>query len=75
MATKKEVLSYKTAWVGLFFEEDHVCCQYCPLLETYSRDQCRRTGKYIINTHGIGYECPLLFEEGGTNDIPHTESR
>lgn len=62
-----EVLSYIKAHTEIFFEADHVACKYCPLLETYSRNQCRRTGEYIINTNTIGYDCPLLFEEGGTN--------
>ncbi len=57
-----EVLRYITATVDIHFEENHVACVYCPLLETYSRNQCRRTGEYILNTHTIGYECPLHFE-------------
>lgn len=63
MATKNEVLRYVKANVDLFFEEEHVACAFCPLLETYSRNQCRRSGEYIINTKGIGYECPLRFEK------------
>ena len=73
MATKNEVLEYTKATVEMFFETNHVACKYCPLLETYSRDQCRKTGEYIINIHTIGYDCPLLFEEGGTNAIPQTD--
>ena len=38
-----EVLHYVKAYAGFFFEENHVACKFCPLLETYSRDQCRRT--------------------------------
>lgn len=68
------VLSYIKAHADIFFEENHVSCKYCPLLETYSRDQCRRTGEYIININTIGYDCPLLFEEGGTNAVPYTDS-
>lgn len=62
-----EVLHYVKAHADIFFEADHVACKYCPLLETYSRNQCRRTGEYVININTIGYDCPLLFEEGGTN--------
>ena len=61
MAT--ECLHYIKATVDIYFEKDHASCQYCPLLETYARDQCRRTGEYIVNTHGIGYDCPLKFEK------------
>lgn len=57
-----EVLHYIAATVYIYFEKNHLACKYCPLLETYSRDQCRRTGEYILNTHTIGYECPLHFE-------------
>ena len=40
-----------------------MCCDLCPLLETYARRQCRRTGEYILDTRGVGYECPLRIEE------------
>ena len=45
------------------FPESAVCCMYCPLLETYARKQCRRTGEYIADDRTIGYMCPLKFEE------------
>ena len=35
----------------------------CPLMETYARKQCRRTGEYLMDTRTIGYYCPLKFEE------------
>lgn len=57
-----EVRAYVKANIDIYFEQDHVACQYCPLLETYSRDMCRRTGEYLINTRTIGYDCPLRFE-------------
>lgn len=57
-----EVRAYVKATIDIYFEENHVACQYCPLLETYSRDMCRRTGEYLINTRTIGYDCPLRFE-------------
>lgn len=59
-----EVLHYVGADVRIWFEADHVACKYCPLLETYSRNQCRRTGEYVININTIGYECPLDFAKG-----------
>ena len=43
-------IEYLKATVDIFFEPDHVACQYCPLLETYARAQCRRTGEYIVDT-------------------------
>lgn len=54
---------YVRAAVDINFEPGEVCCKYCPLLETYSRNQCRRTGEYIIDTRGRGRWCPLIFEE------------
>lgn len=58
-----EVLNYTTMTVDIHFEENHFACAYCPLLETYSRNQCRRTGEYILNIHTIGYDCPLQKKE------------
>ena len=58
------VTKYDKATVEIFFEQDHIACAYCPLLETYSRSQCRRTGEYIIDTrYTVGRYCPLKFEE------------
>ena len=70
---KSGVAYYTTMTVEIHFPEDRVCCQYCPLLETYSRDQCRRTGEYILNIHTIGYDCPLQ-PKGETNDIQNIET-
>lgn len=70
---KSGVTFYTTMTVDIHFPEDKVCCQYCPLLETYSRDQCRRTGEYILNIHTIGYDCPLQLK-GETNDIQNIET-
>lgn len=36
-----------------------MACNLCPLLETYSRNQCRRTGEYLLDTRIIGAHCPL----------------
>lgn len=58
------VTEYTEATVSIFFEKGHVACAYCPLLETYSRNQCRRSGEYIIDTrYTVGRYCPLKFEE------------
>ena len=57
------VSEYAKATVSIFFEPEHIACAYCPLLETYSRNQCRRTGEYIIDTRfTVGRDCPLKFE-------------
>lgn len=58
------VLEYTEATVSIFFEPDHVACAFCPLLETYARAQCRRTGEYIIDTrYTVGRYCPLQIKE------------
>ena len=58
------VLDYTEATVSIFFEPGHVACAYCPLLETYARAQCRRTGEYIIDTrYTVGRYCPLQIKE------------
>lgn len=57
-----DVTEYIEADVSIFFEPDHVACQYCPLLSETPRYQCRRTGEYIHDTRvTIGRWCPLIF--------------
>lgn len=69
------VAYYTKATAEIYFPEDHVCCDLCPLMETYARKQCRRTGEYLLNTRDVvGYNCPLVFDvvelEGeGTKDV------
>lgn len=59
-----QTLWYTEATAKIFFPENHVCCAYCPILETYARNQCRRTGEYLANIKDtIGYMCPLEFEQ------------
>lgn len=53
---------YTKANVDVFFPENRVACMYCPMLETYARNQCRRTGEYLVDTRTIGYNCPLNFD-------------
>lgn len=61
------VLEYTEATVSIFFEPGHVACAYCPLLETYARAQCRRTGEYIIDTrYTVGRYCPLEIKNENT---------
>lgn len=60
---KSGVGYYTKATVEIFFPEDRVCCAFCPLLETYARKQCRRTGEYIADDRYIGFSCPMVFQE------------
>lgn len=61
---KNDVVNeYARCTVDIYFPNKEVKCMYCPLLETYSRNQCRRTGEYIADTRGIGIWCPLEMEE------------
>lgn len=54
---------YTEATVNVYFPTDHVCCDACPLLETYARKQCRRTGEYLFDTRAtVGFDCPLVFK-------------
>lgn len=58
------MIEYVEAKVSIFFEPGHVACNFCPLLETYARNQCRKTGEYIIDTRvTVGRYCPLIFED------------
>ena len=67
-ATKSECLEYVKATAEIFFEKNHVACKFCPLLETYSREMCRRTGEYIVDHNTYGYYCPLIFENKENNN-------
>lgn len=66
------VTSYTKATVDLFFPDDRVCCEFCPLLETYARKQCRRTAEYIVDTRYKGYWCPLHIEDNTEEDKHET---
>lgn len=54
---------YTQTTVTIGFPENRVCCAFCPLLETYARKQCRRTGEYITDERANGYFCPLKIIE------------
>lgn len=61
---------YIEATCKIYFEPGHVACAYCPLLETYARNQCRRTGEYIIDTrYTTGRYCPLIIKEENDEQI------
>lgn len=52
--------TYAKTEVEIFFPGGDVVCELCPLMETYSRKQCRRTGEYLLNTRDtVGIWCPL----------------
>ena len=61
---------YAEATVSIFFDPDHIACAYCPLLETYARNQCRRTGEYIVDTrYTVGRYCPLNIKTNEKGEI------
>ena len=62
--------TYTTRYVAIHFAGTEVCCARCPLLETYARKQCRRTGEYIADDRGVGYWCPLAEQPGTIGHIP-----
>lgn len=66
----KKCLHYVRATVDLYFPEGDVSCGLCPLLETYARLQCRRTGEYLLDKNGTGYYCPLKQEDEDEHCIP-----
>ena len=58
---------YAKATIDIYFPDGHVFCDLCPLMETYSRKQCRRTGEYLFDSRTIGLNCPLHFESEDNN--------
>ena len=54
-----ELEDYIRVSVELVFEAGKVACDFCPLLETYARKQCRRTGEYIVDSRARGRWCPF----------------
>lgn len=59
----REIMKYDSMTVDIYFPAGHVCCSLCPLMETYARKQCRRTGEYILDDRTVGYWCPLVRKE------------
>ena len=35
-------------------------CDNCPLMQTYSRKYCQRTGELIADSRNPGFICPLI---------------
>ena len=56
---EEQCLEYTKCTVDISFPGYDVCCDRCPLLETYARKQCRRTGEYILDSRARGIWCPL----------------
>ena len=66
-AVKDAVLSYVKRTVDINFTGE-VCCARCPLLETYSRKQCRVSGEFIVDDRTVGGWCPLVNPETGERE-------
>lgn len=66
--TSNGCTEYETAICEIYFQKDSASCQFCPLLQTYSRNQCMRTGELIVDTRGRGMWCPLKFLEEVTDE-------
>ena len=64
---ERGVRYYTTVRVQFHFPEDRVCCDFCPLMETYARKQCRVSGEYLADTRTVGYACPLQPEPDEMN--------
>ena len=62
------VLKYERFTVDINFPEGHFCCELCPLMETYARKQCRRTGEYLLDSRTKGFYCPLKPIESEENN-------
>lgn len=68
LKAKSGVTRYTRTTVDINFPDEQVCCDLCPLMETYARKQCRRTGEYLLNTRDcVGLYCPLKVMEEDSN--------
>lgn len=54
-------IDYIETDVHIYFTPDHFACDFCPLLETYARKQCRMSAEYLAHDtrYGVGRYCPL----------------
>lgn len=64
--SKTGVTEYAAFTANIFFEKNHEGCEWCPLMETYARKQCRLTGTYLLDTRVRDYWCPLKEKENET---------
>lgn len=69
------VKSYLKATVDIYFSEGIARCSSCPLLETYARKQCRRTGEYIADDRFTGMWCPLDLQLPDPDETDDAELR
>jgi len=53
----------------IYFPKGEESCKLCPLLQTYSRNQCMLTGELIADTRYTGFNCPLEFEEANNGTV------
>lgn len=67
------VSKYIKATATIWFPDGHICCDLCPMLETYARRQCRCTGEYLLDTKTIGYDCPLTFTDEEFEEVQESE--
>ena len=67
--TSDGVRKYTTGTVEIHFPEGHVCCDLCPLMQTYSRKYCSRTGELLLDSRTIGWECPIQFKEDNDEQL------
>lgn len=65
MASETVCATYQKRTVEIAFTGETVCCARCPILETYARKQCRKTGEYILDDRTVGGWCPLIDPETG----------
>lgn len=65
MAASEQSTVYTRRSVEIVFSGETVCCARCPLLETYARKQCRKTGEYILDERTVGGWCPLVDPDTG----------
>lgn len=64
--SKSGCTEYVPFTVNIYFEKGHEGCEWCPLMETYARKQCRLTGTYLLDTRVRDYWCPLKEKENET---------
>lgn len=63
------VMEYSSFTVTIHFPKGYENCAHCPLLETYARNQCRKTGEYVADTRGRGIWCPLNEKEDNNESL------
>lgn len=62
----------RTAHATIYFQRGEESFRFCPLLQTYSRNQCMLTAELIVDIKGRGYHCPLEWEDDNNGEIQTT---